>query len=152
MSQPDTHGRPGSVPLHLDILPLRLAVCRLGPDDPVPARPPTAAFWSVTQTPEETSLVVPEEHVHPAWRAERGWRCLRVRGPLPFEMVGVLHALSAPLARAGISLFVLSTYDTDYILVRERDLGRARAALVAVGHCISEDPETASPEAQPCGE
>ena len=138
--------------LQLDILPLRLAVCRLGTNDPVPPRPSEAVFWSVTHTSAETSLVIPEEHVDPAWRTEPGWRCLRVRGPLPFEMVGVLHALSAPLAQAGISLFALSTYDTDYVLVRKRDLARACEALITAGHSVSEGPENTALEAWRCGE
>jgi uncharacterized protein len=99
-------------------------------------RPAAAAFWSVTQTPEETSLVVPEEHVPSEWCAEQGWCCLRVRGPLPFDLVGVLHALTAPLAQAGIGLFALSTYDTDYLLLRQSDLQHAREVLTAAGHQI----------------
>ena len=68
--------------------------------------------------------------------AENGWRCLRLEGPLPFEMTGVLAALSAPLAEAGIPIFVISTYDTDYLLVKSGDLDRACATLVNEGHDV----------------
>jgi hypothetical protein len=65
---------------------------------------------------------------------EGGWRALKVAGPLDFALTGVLASLAGPLAEAGISVFVVSTYDTDYVLIREVDLEAARAALVAAGH------------------
>jgi len=70
--------------------------------------------------------------------AETGWRCLRVEGPLSFELTGVLADLSAPLARAGIPVFVISTYDTDYVLVKAVDLEQACSALRDKGHAIDD--------------
>jgi hypothetical protein len=70
-------------------------------------------------------------------RAERGWRALRVRGPLSFDLTGVLAAVLAPLAVAQVPVFALSTYDTDHVLVRASDLGRAVKALVAAGHDVA---------------
>lgn len=122
--------------LTLDLLAAPLAICRLAPDQAAPPRPANAPFWSETRTPAETSLVIPERHVDQRWRVESGWRALRVRGPLPFEQVGVLCSLLTPLADAGVSVFSLSTYDTDYVLLRARDLDRALLALTLAGHTV----------------
>jgi hypothetical protein len=91
-------------------------------------------FFSVTRTGEELSVVCREVLVPEGIRAERGWRAIRVAGVLDLSEVGVLASLVVPLAGAGISLFALSTFDTDYLLVKEHDLGRAVEALVAAGH------------------
>jgi enamine deaminase RidA (YjgF/YER057c/UK114 family) len=121
--------------MNVTVLPEPLAVCRL----PATARVPSWAlelhesFVSVTRTPDELSIVCPDEAVPPDVDAESGWRALKLPGPIPFEEVGVLAALATPLAAAGISIFAVSTYDTDYVLVRERDLERALAAIDAPG-------------------
>jgi len=70
-------------------------------------------------------------------QAQRGYRALRVRGPLDFSLVGIVADLSAPLAGASISIFVVSTYGTDYLLVREADLDRGIAALRGAGHAVT---------------
>ena len=90
----------------------------------------------MTRTEDELSLVVPEEKVPEVWKAERGWRCLKVEGPLDFGLTGILASLANPLADAGISIFALSTYDTDLILVPERELEQARGALEGAGHLV----------------
>jgi hypothetical protein len=115
----------------------RLAVCRLPPHATLPPQDPRAPFWSVTRTADELSVVLPEEAVRPGWEVERGWRCLQVVGPLDFSLTGVLHALSAPLATAGIPILAISTYDTDYVLVRETHLARAVVVLERAGHCTT---------------
>ena len=107
------------------------AVARLDADADVPPWAHRGAFTSITRTPHELSIVCPEEAVPPEVQVEPGWRALKVPGPIPFEQVGVLAGLAAPLAAAGISIFALSTYDTDYVLVKEADLDRALAALGA---------------------
>lgn len=125
--------------LSLSLLPGRLAVCRLPPGSEIPAPPAQSAdtgFWSVTRTADELSLVLPEAERHPDWLAETGWRALRVDGTLDFALTGILASLAAPLAAVEVSLFALSTFDTDYLLVRERDLERATAALQAAGHTV----------------
>jgi hypothetical protein len=118
------------------VLPERLAVCRLAPDEPVPERLARAQFWSVTRTDEELSIVLPEELVPADWQAETGWRCLKVLGPLDFSLVGVLAFLAGSLAEAGVSIFAISTYDTDYILVKEGDLEQAKRSLAARGYTV----------------
>jgi hypothetical protein len=123
--------------LSLDVLPDVLAICHLPPDTPLAEVPLEGRFWSATRTQDELSLVIPDDQVPKGWQAERVWRCLQVRGKLDFEVTGVLSALSAPLAFAGISIFVVSTFDTDYILVREQDLDGACEVLSEHGHEIT---------------
>lgn len=120
--------------LSMMVMPERLAVCRLGPGDELPREVLQASFWSVTRTAGELSLVIPEAFIPPRCRCERGWRAFQVAGPLDLSLTGVLNAITAPLAQAGISLFALSTFDTDYVLVREKDLDAACAVLTEAGH------------------
>ena len=112
------------------------AVCRLGAKEPVPAWLGDGPFVSITRTEAELSVVCPDSAVPPGIRSERSWRCLRVVGPLGFGMTGILASLAAPLAGSGVSIFVVSTYDTDYLLVQDRDLDRARDALERAGHSV----------------
>jgi hypothetical protein len=121
--------------LSLSVVPDRLAVCRLPPGSAIPAAP-SRGFWCVTRTADELSIVLPEEARQPEWQAETGWRALRVDGTLDFALTGILAALATPLAAAGVSLFAISTFDTDYVLVREPDLDKAKRALAADGHTV----------------
>jgi hypothetical protein len=114
----------------------RLAVCRLDQGNGIPSWAAGGGFFSFTHTPDELSVVCPESLVPECVRAERGWRALRVAGAIDLSLVGVLASLTAPLAEAGIGVFVLSTFDTDYLLVKEADLGRAIEALAAYGHVV----------------
>jgi len=123
-------------PLTLEVLPGLLAVCRLSATQPVPEWVLRLPFWSMTRTEEETSIVVPEALASPAWKQETGFRALKVRGPLDFGLIGVLARLTVALASANVSLFALSTFDTDYVLVRDTDLQRAVAALQAAGCAV----------------
>jgi uncharacterized protein len=119
-------------------VPGRLAIVRLSAGAPAPGWAWSGAFASVTRTSAETSVVCPEEAVPPDVVAQRGWRCLVVEGPLAFSEVGVLAALAGPLAAAGLSIFAVSTYDTDYLLVQEGDREAALAALRGAGHHVIE--------------
>jgi hypothetical protein len=122
--------------LTLVSMPGELAVVRLDPGAEVPDWAKPGSFSSVTRTAQELSIVCPEAQVPASAKAQRGFRCLQVEGPLAFTQVGVLASLVAPLAEAGISLFTISTYDTDYLLVGSPDLGRAIEALTRSGHTI----------------
>jgi hypothetical protein len=114
------------------------AVARLAPDAPLPAwAQAPAEFLSVTRTPAELSIAAPAAQVPTGVRAERGWALLRLEGPFAFDQTGVLASVAAPLADAGISLFALSTFDTDYLLVKAVQLPAALAALRAAGHRLS---------------
>ena len=99
----------------------------------LPAWADGAGFVSITRREGELSIVCADERVPAEVQAERGWRALEVEGPLDFQMVGVLHALTGPLARAGISVFAVATFDTDVLLVREETLARAVEALREAG-------------------
>jgi hypothetical protein len=123
--------------LVLVLLPGAFAVCRLGPDEVIPSWLSSCDFWSITRTDEELSVVVPEGAVPDTWHAQKGWRCLKVQGPLDFGLTGILSSLSDPLAEAGISIFALSTYDTDYLLVRAVDLDKTKYVLTARGHTFA---------------
>jgi hypothetical protein len=123
------------MPLTLDLLPHRYAVCRLAPDAVVDrAWFGIKGVVSVTRTDQELSLVIPEMHAPPAARCERGFRALRVHGPLAFELTGILAGLATTLANEHISIFAISTFDTDFVLVRGEDLEKAVAALQKEGH------------------
>jgi hypothetical protein len=121
-------------PLRYTVFPGSFAVLRLGPDADVPVDLLVPPFHSVTRTPAELSVVCPEGGVPEGSRAETGWALLALAGPFPFEMVGVLASVLEPLAAAGVSIFALSTFDTDYVLVKREKLADAVAALAAAGH------------------
>ncbi|WP_433263822.1 ACT domain-containing protein [Actinosynnema sp. CS-041913] len=120
--------------LIVDVRPGEYTVARLPADAPVPAGLLDHALVSVTRTPDELSIVCPSEHAPDTDAVQAGWRLLTVRGPLEFTLTGIMAALSGELAAAGVSLFALSTYDTDHLLVKASDLGRAVTALRASGH------------------
>lgn len=117
----------------LQIMPQRLAVARLDPAADLPAWLPREGFLSITRTSDELSIVVDEQALPGRVTAETGWRMLKVLGPLDFSLVGVLASLANPLAAAGVSIFAISTYDTDYLLVREAQFALALAALAEAG-------------------
>jgi uncharacterized protein len=123
--------------LTLAFLPEPLAICRLGPDDPLPVWATSAPFWSATRTLEELSIVVPDAVVPAAVRASRGWRAIRFAGPLPLDQTGILASVTGPLAAAKVSVFAVGTYDTDYVLVPFEQRREAIAALERAGHRIS---------------
>jgi hypothetical protein len=121
--------------LRLSMVPGLWAIVRLAPNEPVPGWAVGArGFVSITRTLDELSIVCPEPSVPDGLRAERGWALIRLHGPIPFDQTGVLSSLAAPLAAAGVGLFAISTFDTDYLLVKAGDLAKAREALVAAGH------------------
>ena len=123
----------------LSVLSGRLAVCRLDPrvrGESLAAWTSSGDFLSITRTADELSVVCGEDVVPEGVTSELGWRCLKAHGPFEFSMVGVLASLTEPLAEAGISIFALSTYDTDYLLVKAEDLGSAIEVLSQQGHTI----------------
>jgi hypothetical protein len=121
-------------PLSLSILPESFAIARLSPEAPVPPWAGSGALQSVTRTPEELSIVCRENAMPAGVTGRRGWRAIRVAGPLEFSLTGILASLATPLAEARISIFAISTHDTDYILVPDPKLGPAVDALTAAGH------------------
>ncbi len=120
------------------VLPGELAVCRLDPSAGLPAWAMHGPFTAFTRTADELSVICPQECVPAGVLREPGWRALKVAGPLGFTMVGVLAGIAGALAGAQISLFAVSTFDTDYILVKQADLPGALQALRAAGYGVKE--------------
>lgn len=112
------------------------AIVRLEPDADVPVWARNGHFWSITRSDAELSIVCPQDDVPPDASAERGWCALEVAGPLDFSLTGVVSSLVAPLAEQEIPLFLISTFETDYLLVREPDLPRSVEALTSAGHSV----------------
>lgn len=121
--------------LELEVLPGNYAICRLDPGDSVPDWA-GGELVSVTRTPAELSIVCQDEAVPGQVQRESGWRAFQVQGPLDFALVGVIAMIATVLAEAGLSTFAVSTFDTDYFLVREKGVDVAVRALVAAGMVV----------------
>ena len=114
----------------LSVLPEKLGICHFAKHAPIPDwAEHNCEFFSLTKTHDELSIVCPQDHIPENVRAEKDWRAFRLEGPLDMYSVGVIAMLSAPLAKAGISIFNISTYKTDYILVEEKNFAKAKKAL-----------------------
>jgi hypothetical protein len=120
--------------LELRVMPGLYSVVRLGPRARVPAG--LTGFHSITRTAKELSIVCLVDQAPRGGRPEHGFRCLEVAGPLAFEATGVLASLALPLARARIPILAISTFDTDYVFVREKRLTAAVRALERAGHGV----------------
>ena len=123
--------------LTLSLLPENYSICRLGPEADIPPWALAGDFYSITRTKGELSLVCSEEFVPGGVRCEKGWRCIAVSGPLDFSLTGILASLANSLAEAGISVFAISTFDTDYFLVKADNLKKAVLKLAEAGHRIA---------------
>ena len=131
---------PGNVlkgSLSLSVLGEPLAICRLKPTSEIPSWAKVGSFFSVTRTADELSIVCPEGRVPSDVQCEEGWRAMKIEGPLDFSLVGVLSSVTEPLAEEGVSVFAISTFDTDYILVKEAQLDSTIAVLRGWGHEVS---------------
>jgi uncharacterized protein len=116
--------------LTLAVLPERLAICRLEADTKIPKWAlKNSILNSITGTPDELSIVCPEADVPAKVRAEKGWIAFKVEGPLDFSLTGILASLAGPLAEADISIFTVSTFETDYVLVKTEKLDEAVKVL-----------------------
>jgi hypothetical protein len=122
--------------LELTLLSQRFAISRLAADAPIPVWATQGSFFSVTRTGDELSVVTELSQVPPGVQSQPGWRVLKVHGPFVLSEIGVLASLAAPLAEAKISLFAVSTFDTDYLLVASETLSAGIAALKRAGHTI----------------
>jgi len=122
--------------LTLSILQGTFAICRLDKGARIPDWALIGSFFSITRTPDELSIVCPQINVPEGTKCDKGWRCLKVEGPLDFTLTGILASLAMPLARASISIFAVSSYDTDYLMVKEKDAKRAVLVLSQEGHQI----------------
>jgi len=113
-----------------------MAICRLDPQEALLPWAGSAVLSSVTRTPAETTVVCREENVPAGVTCNKSWRCLRIGGVLSFSETGILSSVTAPLAGAGIPVYALSTYSTDLILIKEKDLPATVLALTRAGHRV----------------
>ncbi len=120
--------------LTFSLLQHRYAILRLVPDSTVPVWASAGEFFSITRTQDEISIVCAEENVPVNERPSDLWCALKVHGPFKFDEIGILAGFAAPLAVAKIGIFVISTFDTDYLLVQSKDVRNAIATLQSAGH------------------
>jgi hypothetical protein len=111
------------------------AIVRLPPSQEMP-RWASGDFVSITRTPDEISIVCRESAVPAEVKADRGWQCLKLEGPIPLDAIGIAADFTALLARAKVTVFLISTFDTDYVLVKGRAFERAAEALGGGGHSV----------------
>ncbi|MBL4931393.1 ACT domain-containing protein [Clostridium paridis] len=119
--------------LELKLLEKYYGVCRLSSEDEIPRWALQSDIYSITKTHDELSIVCNEEHIPEGIECEKQWRALKVQGPLDFSLIGILSTISRALAQQRISIFAISTYDTDYILVKDDKRNEAVEALKAIG-------------------
>jgi len=124
--------------LKLSPLPGTFAICRLAADTMTPHWAGTGSFFSITRASEGLSIICAEANVPSGVLCNRGWRCLKVDGPLEFNAIGVVASLAQPLATAGVSIFVVSSYDTDYLLVKRESYEKTLGILRESGHDVSD--------------
>jgi uncharacterized protein len=122
--------------LTITVHPELFAICRLEPNAEVPQWAGGETFLTISKTKSELSIVCEEARVPAAIHAERKRRLMQIAGTLAFSLTGILAAVAVPLAEAQISIFGVSTYDTDYVLVAEADLERAISVLESAGHVV----------------
>jgi len=128
--------------MQLQLLREPFCICRLETNEPVPDWA-TGAFVSVTRTPDELSIVCPESTLPEAGlplsvKSEPGWRCLKTVGPFQFSEVGIVASLASPLAAAGVPIFVISTFDTDWLLIQQPFLETAIRTLEVAHHSVEQ--------------
>jgi uncharacterized protein len=124
--------------LRFSLLSETFAICRLDPTTSIPEwafRP--AKFASITRTTDELSIVCPEANVPTGLKSDAGWICLKLEGPFPFSMTGVLASFINPLSSNRIPIFAVATFDTDYVLIKQEFWEPASAALESAGHKIA---------------
>ncbi len=125
--------------LTLSLLHDRYAILRFAPDVAVPAWATAGRFLNITRTVDELSIVCVADIVPANERSVADWCVLKVHGPFQFDEIGVLASLATPLAAAQIGIFVVSTFETDYLLIQCKDLRKAMATLQSAGHTIIEN-------------
>ncbi len=125
--------------LKLFVIKESYSICRLEPGQAIPDWAVEGEFCSIARTPEELSIICPESKMPPGIESERSWRCLKIAGPLDFSLIGILAAVLEPLAAAEIPIMAVSTYETDYILVKQEKLQAATATLEQKGFLVIRD-------------
>ena len=116
--------------LTMKLLKEKYGVCRLAKTELIPKWAQDSNFFSITKTSDELSIVCLEDSIPNEIKCEKDWRILKIEGPLDFSLIGILASISTILAQKGISIFAISTYDTDYILVKNKDIDNAIESLI----------------------
>ncbi|MBX9455136.1 MAG: ACT domain-containing protein [Rhizobium sp.] len=111
-------------------------VCRLDPSSPIPGWADGEGFSSISRSDDELSIVCRAERVPAGVRQDGGWACYKFIGPFAFDETGIVSAVIGPLSAAGIGIFVVSTFDGDHMLIKQRDVERAEPVLAAAGHAL----------------
>ena len=127
--------------LSLTLLSQTFTLHRLNPAADIPSGMLNSPFFAIVRTDEELSILLPEMVEIQSDRSDLGWSCFKVEGPLEFNQVGILAGLSGVLAEAQVSIFALSTFDTDYILVKREQAQAAFEALVSAGYSLKRESE-----------
>jgi hypothetical protein len=115
------------------------AICKLRRDSPIPEWADGEGFVSISRTADELSIVCRSDRVPdrtPEFQAARGWRCFQFVGPFAFDETGIALAVIRPLSESDVGIFLVATFDTDYLLIQEKDLETAKAALLRAGHTL----------------
>ncbi len=118
-------------------LPGPYVIVRLAADAPVPDWATRGDFTSITRTADELSIVCPADNVPPDVDSPHRWICLKLEGPFPFELTGVLLSFIEPLSKNGVPIFAISTFDTDYVLLQEDHMGNVMDILREAGHQLA---------------
>lgn len=113
----------------MKLLKDRFAVCRLNNNELIPQWAKENNFFSITKTQDELSIVCSQDNIPDEVKCEKDWSTLKVEGPLDFSLIGILSSISTILAENKISIFAISTYDTDYILIKDSEINKAIDAL-----------------------
>ena len=116
--------------LNLKLLKGKYSVCRINKDDEIPKWIFNEEFFSITKTEDELSIVCLQDKIKDDVLCERNWKVLKIEGPLDFSLIGILSKISTLMANNNISIFAISTYDTDYILIKEESIDKAIELLI----------------------
>ena len=116
--------------LTMRLLKDKYGVCRLDENEIIPSWAQNGEFFSITKTADELSIVCDEKDIPDNIKCEKDWNILKIEGPLVFSLIGILSSISSILASKGISIFAVSTYDTDYILIKNKDIDKAVKSLI----------------------
>ncbi|WP_287031272.1 ACT domain-containing protein [Pseudomonas sp. UBA6310] len=120
--------------VRLRVLPERYAVSRLGGFEPIPAWADGPGFVSISRSAGELSIVCPQHRVPASVISDGGWACLQLVGPFAFDETGIVLSVVRPLSEAELGIFVVSTYDGDFLMLKAADLDQGRRLLVDAGH------------------
>ena len=127
--------------LKLSLLPETYAICSFAPDFAFPAIDAVSSILSITKTSKETTIVCDEKRIPGDCRKSKNWKCIKVEGSFDLDAIGVIAGISKPLAESQISTYVVSTYDTDYVLINAKDIDKAVSCLTIFGHKFTESTE-----------